>query len=789
MRLNILEACSKEGGRLISEGNLKLHCQKVKDTKSGGFDCLCNCHDDHNPSFHWEIKKVGWVGHCKTCGAKGADFAKKAGIKVSELFADAIDTNRASPGEQYVRKKYNRHTLYDYFSFVDGSYDHTKIRYYPEWANGDKKFANGYWGNDGRFNDYKGCLKDRKPQTAIFGNVALIKQCIAEKKIVYYCEGEKDVQTMQRLGYPAFTQGGCTAFNKELAPLLKDIRLIILEDNDPQGQSGANKLRNDLLPYAETIKVITPCTDFVKADITDFFNNHDKSDFEKLIAENTAVTDTNVCSHTTVKNSSVPKGTQLVRKLVELDAANKFATNDKGSAELFSTVFKNVSRYNPTQKDWMFYNGVKWIADTEGMKAKRNAKKLADAILSYAVNVSGLDEKQRESYLKYASRLMNYRDRNTMVNDAKDLNFFENTELDKDDLILNLKNCVLDLSGDTPKILEHNADLLLSKCCNASYDPNAACELWEKTINEIMEGSTEKIRYLQKILGLCLTGITAEEELYFFYGASTRNGKSTICETVLSILNDYGATISPETLAVKANKDSRTASPDIAKLAGIRLVIASEPPKKMIFDTSLVKTLTGRDRVTAGFLHQNEFCFTPKFKLLINTNYLPTITDQTVFKSGRIRVVSFNKHFGEHEQNKKLKDELRKEANGILNWMISGLYLYRKEGLEPPAAVRDSTDEYEIDSDKIGRFISECLVKSDKNTSAKDVYEKYSKWCSDSGLGVDGRNNFYIELKTRGLFGASGTVNGKTVRNIVRGYVLANEEFMSVDENEPLPFD
>lgn len=783
------EACSKEGGRLISEGNLKLHCQKVKDTKSGGFDCLCNCHDDHNPSFHWEIKKVGWVGHCKTCGAKGADFAKKAGIKVSELFADAIDINRASPGEQYVRKKYNRHTLYDYFSFVDGSYDHTKIRYYPEWANGDKKFANGYWGNDGRFNDYKGCLKDRKPQTAIFGNVALIKQCIAEKKIVYYCEGEKDVQTMQRLGYPAFTQGGCTAFNKELAPLLKDIRLIILEDNDPQGQSGANKLRNDLLPYAETIKVITPCTDFVKADITDFFNNHDKSDFEKLIAENTAVADITVGSHTTVKNSSVPKGTQLVRKLIELDAANKFATNDKGSAELFSTVFKNVSRYNPTQKDWMFYNGVKWIADTEGMKAKRNAKKLADAILSYAVNVSGLDEKQRESYLKYASRLMNYRDRNTMVNDAKDLNFFENTELDKDDLILNLKNCVLDLSGDTPKILEHNADLILSKCCNASYDPNAACELWEKTINEIMEDNTEKIRYLQKILGLCLTGITAEEELYFFYGASTRNGKSTICETVLSILNDYGATISPETLAVKANKDSRTASPDIAKLAGIRLVIASEPPKKMIFDTSLVKTLTGRDRVTARFLHQNEFCFTPKFKLLINTNYLPTITDQTVFKSGRIRVVSFNKHFGEHEQNKKLKDELRKEANGILNWMIRGLYLYRKEGLEPPAAVRNSTDEYEIDSDKIGRFISECLVKSDKNISAKDVYEKYSKWCSDSGLGVDGRNNFYIELKTRGLFGASGTVNGKTVRNIVRGYTFADEDFMTVDENEPIPFD
>jgi len=138
--------------------------------------------------------------------------------------------------------------------------------------------------------------------------------------------------------------------------------------------------------------------------------------------------------------------------------------------------------------------------DVEGMKAKRNAKRLADGLLSYAVRVDGMDEKQRQEYLKYASRLMNYRDRSTMVNDAKDLNFFENEELDKEDNLLNCLNCVLDLSGDKPKPLKHNADLLLSKVCNANYNPAATCELWEKTISEIMEGDTEKIKYLQKIL-------------------------------------------------------------------------------------------------------------------------------------------------------------------------------------------------------------------------------------------------------------------------------------------------
>ncbi len=733
----------------------------------------CPCHDDKQASLTITKGRRTVLLHCHA-GCNFEDIIQKVGLKKQDLYFE--ERPPGSSWRAYVEGREHKRieAVYNYVSAINGEYTFTKIRMQ------DKRMIYGVLCN-GRFT-YGLMGKHRKDLKSVYGNLKGLNKAIAENRPVFIPEGEKDVDTLTKRDYTALTYGGSGDWQSEFATLFKGAEVYILADNDEPGRKVANTILSDLKGIAKSAKVIVPVPDIPKADISDFFAaGHSNEDFEKLLQSAVTGNESNPAPVMTV-----PKGTQLVRKLVELDAANKFATNDKGSAELFSTVFKNVSRYNPTQKDWMYYNGIKWIADTEGMKAKRNAKKLADAILSYAVNVSELD---RENYLKYASRLMNYRDRNTMVNDAKDLNFFENTELDKDDLLLNLKNCVLDLSGDMPKVLEHNADLLLSKCCNASYDPQATCKLWEKTINEIMEGNTEKIRYLQKILGLCLTGITAEEELYFFYGASTRNGKSTICETVLSILNDYGATISPETLAVKANKDSRTASPDIAKLAGTRLVIASEPPKKMIFDTSLVKTLTGRDRVTARFLHQNEFCFTPKFKLLINTNYLPTITDQTVFKSGRIRVVSFNKHFDEHEQNKKLKDELRKEANGILNWMIRGLYLYRKEGLEPPTAVRDSTEEYEADSDKIGRFISECLVKSDKNTSAKDVYETYSKWCSDSGLGVDGRNNFYIELKTRELFGASGTVNGKTVRNIVRGYVLADEEFMSVDENEPLPFD
>lgn len=478
---------------------------------------------------------------------------------------------------------------------------------------------------------------------------------------------------------------------------------------------------------------------------------------------------------------------EVLKKLNELNAVERFPMNDRGSADLFATVFMDVSRYNPTKKDWMYYDGTRWVADQEGMRAKRNAKTLADVLVRYSATVFLPDDK-RQSYIKYTAGMMNYRSRNVMVTDAKDLNFFENMELDKDDFLLNCKNCVLDLSGDRPKALEHSADLLLSKLCNANYNPAATCTLWEKTVNEIMQGDTEKIKYLQKMSGRLLTGDTSEEEFYIFFGATTRNGKSTITELLLYLLGDYATTISPESLAIKANKDSRTASPDIAKLAGTRFVVASEPPRRMLFDSSLVKTLTGRDTVSARFLHENEFQFKPKFKLILNSNYLPVISDKTVFSSNRVKVVPFERHFTEKEQNKHLKEQLQQEIDGILNWCIKGLQLYRKEGLEPPVAVQNATHEYSEDSDKVGKFISECLVKTNQNLAAKDVYEKYSQWCNDCGLGIDGRTSFYEELKTKNLLSKTGTVTGKTVKNVIKGYSFVDETFHPVDGNFDTPF-
>jgi putative DNA primase/helicase len=259
----------------------------------------------------------------------------------------------------------------------------------------------------------------------------------------------------------------------------------------------------------------------------------------------------------------------------------------------------------------------------------------------------------------------------------------------------------------------------------------------------------------------------------------------------------YAMNMKPETLAQKQNNDSRQASGDIARLKGCRFLNSSEPPKRLLFDAGLLKTLLGRDTITARHLHEREFEYKPVFKLFMNCNYLPVIQDDTLFSSGRINVILFNRHFEPEEQDKSLKDKLQSIDNiaGIFNWCLDGLRKYYSEGINPPEAVNNATADYRSQSDKIGNFISESLEKSSRNSKAGDVYRKYQEWCLSNGYGAENKQNFFAELKSKGLFKALGTVNGQSVKNVVIGYIIEDSEklrgrdsFITTDQDADLPF-
>ncbi|MBO4384233.1 MAG: primase C-terminal domain-containing protein [Clostridia bacterium] len=229
------------------------------------------------------------------------------------------------------------------------------------------------------------------------------------------------------------------------------------------------------------------------------------------------------------------------------------------------------------------------------------------------------------------------------------------------------------------------------------------------------------------------------------------------------------------TLHLDKQVNSQNASEDVARLVGIRFANISEPGKGLMLNAALVKTMTGNDTINARFLHENSFDFKPQFKLYINTNYLPTINDMTLFNSGRIILIPFDRQFNESEQDKGLKKrfEMDDARSAVLNWLIEGYLKLQKEGFCPPESVKAAIKEYMQESDKISQFIEEALVaRLDAETKTALIYEKYREWCDKNGCYAENSRNFNQELRRIGKIVKKRPKGGGGTTSVLLGFSI-----------------
>ena len=748
--------------------------------QGGGYTARCPAHDDNRSSLSiGEGRDKDRVLLKCHAGCNIQDICGALNIKTGDLFYEQRKQTKPS----YPPRGTKPEAIYTYTD-ENGVVVHQTIRNGKQYG---QAFSQRRPAPD---NSNKWIYNMQGIQTVLY-RLSEVIQAVKEEKPIFVVEGEKDADRLCELGFTATTNPmGAGKWKEHYNEWLKGGKVYIIPDNDEAGSKHRDIVYSRLKDICD-VKII----DLAKiapnfkehGDISDYLDNvkstDPKTEIQRLI-------DMAEAPQEESEQINLKQTSKLLEQITELNPHKKYSTDDKGLGELFADVYKDTCRYNITAKEWYFFNGKIWTEDTGSMNVSRLAKKLSDVLLQYATGISG--DEERRKYIVFVSRLGSFRNRKTMLDDSRDKYYISHENLDKDIYLFNCQNGTLNLK--TFEFREHRASDLLSKISNVHYDENAKSPDFEKFIDGIMMSDIPKVEYMQRLFGYSLTGDTRLETCFILYGATTRNGKSTLVETYAYMLgnqNGYALNMKPETLAQKQNNDSRSASGDIARLDGCRFVNASEPPKRMIFDVGLLKTLLGRDSVTSRHLHEREFEFVPIFKLFMNTNFLPLILDDTLFSSGRINVITFDRHYKTEEQDKTLKERLKAKENisGLFNWCLEGLKLFYKSGAEPPATVAEATSDYRNSSDKIGNFIIEMLEPSKgNNIKAKVVYEAYQGWCGSNGFGLENKSNFNAELKSRGLLAKTGTVDGLTVKNVVLNYKLS-EDYISecIEEYSSFP--
>lgn len=123
-----------------------------------------------------------------------------------------------------------------------------------------------------------------------------------------------------------------------------------------------------------------------------------------------------------------------------------------------------------------------------------------------------------------------------------------------------------------------------------------------------------------------------------------------------------------------------------------------------------MKYLTGLGQIKARRLRENMITFQPTYKLFLDCNHRPVITDPTDAIWNRVKCIPFKVQIPDAEIDKNLPVKLRTELAGILRWVVEGAVLYHREGLGDPPDVAAATEQYRQESDRLREFFEDRCV-------------------------------------------------------------------------------
>jgi hypothetical protein len=222
---------------------LDLILSKLPDAKqgtNGSWSARCPAHDDRHPSLSISATSEGVV--LLKCHAECATYevCKALGMQLSDLFPPQFADGKRGSGMNVV-------ATYAYTD-PDGQKLFEVVRLYPKAFRVRRPNPNAKdgwtWGPIG-------------VKLVVYRLPEVIK-AVAEGRVVYVVEDEKDADNLARHGLVATTNpGGARKWRKGYSEVLRGADVVILPDNDDDGRDHAEMVARSLSGLAKSVKVVT----------------------------------------------------------------------------------------------------------------------------------------------------------------------------------------------------------------------------------------------------------------------------------------------------------------------------------------------------------------------------------------------------------------------------------------------------------------------------------------------------------------------------------------------------
>jgi putative DNA primase/helicase len=282
----------------------------------------------------------------------------------------------------------------------------------------------------------------------------------------------------------------------------------------------------------------------------------------------------------------------------------------------------------------------------------------------------------------------------------------------------------------TTRILEpHDPKLYAISGVAYDYDPQFYPGYWMMFIDDLKKAiGADTVDFLQEFAGYTLSTRTDHEIAVWFYG-KPGSGKSTFLTGLETMLGDRAGLLG---LAdVERNRFS------LAILPGKTLMISTEQPGDYITTAHILNAIISGEPITVDRKFKDAIVVVPYCKLAWAMNDLPRVPDPNSGLFRRVKIVNFPQ-IPESLRNPTLKEAIKTEGAGILNWALEGWDRLEARGhFEIPPGVKTATENFKTLNDIPKVFIEECCEVDQTNpnltTQSSILYNKYRDWCIETG--------------------------------------------------------
>lgn len=479
-----------------------------------------------------------------------------------------------------------------------------------------------------------------------------------------------------------------------------------------------------------------------------------------------------------------PAGRRAVRGEGDVDRrCVHFPLTDLGNAERFRERFGADFRWS-VGMGWLGWDGRRWKVLSQDEKSipavvldavyqtvraiQDEAELIDNSGLRSEDNPSGLDhfsekagkvEWRHQVHAKWGRTSEGTVRLGCIANLARPWLAVEESAFDRDPFAINVLNGTLRFRRERDgaawkagwRFTPHDRADLITRLAPVEFDRDAQAPQYDALFAWAQPDAAMR-RYLHAWGGLSMTGHMGEQKLQFWYGLGG-NGKSTVIDAWCEVIGDYATTVGIETFldqGVKRRGDQAT--PDLASLAGVRLLRTSEPEKGAKLATALIKLVTGGEPMKVRFLNRGFFELRPEFKLTISGNFRPDIpdTDDGIWR--RVRLIPWDQKIDEANKDPDLPEKLRAERSGILNRLLAGLLDWLQNGLVEPDDVKQATSAYRESSDPLGRFLKLCTKHAPEGRARSSaLHEVFVAWCRAAGEREWSQKGFSKAMEDKGF--------------------------------------